>query len=156
MLAGGDVDRNWQLRHVLPLGSHPYGSPSLYFPATHGVHVPPSGPSNPRLHVQVLDPGGEPVFAMRQFTQTDSLDAAVDVEYLPETQLVHSALPGVEEYLPVPHSMHLELPVIFLNVPTRHCLHHLFQFQFLGRSLVHPGLHPQLENSVALLFGSTC
>ncbi len=65
---------------------------SLYFPAAHGVHALES-PSNPRLQVQVLDPGAEPVFAIRQFMQIDSLDAAVDVEYLPETQLVHSALP---------------------------------------------------------------
>ena len=38
----------WQSSHVL------YPANSLYFPATHSEHVPPSGPVEPALQVQAV------------------------------------------------------------------------------------------------------
>jgi len=62
---------------------------SLYVPATHAVHSPPSGPVYPALHLQAV---------------TLSFPAA-DVES-DDGQAKHSALPAVSLYVPATHAVH--------------------------------------------------
>jgi hypothetical protein len=52
--------------------------------------------------------------------QTFSLDAAVNMEFLPRLQSVHCVLASVSEYLPAPHSLHSPLPVTCLYLPAGH------------------------------------
>jgi len=60
----------------------------LYLPATHEVHVPPSGPVNPTLHVQ----------AARAELEVGELEYA--------GQLVHDAVPDVLLYFSASHAVH--------------------------------------------------
>jgi hypothetical protein len=63
---------------------------ALCFPATHSVHVPPSGPEEPALHLQapeLLLPAGAMEFCghERQLVDADA------VEYLPCSQFVQES-----------------------------------------------------------------
>ena len=66
----------------------------LNFPVKHAVHVPPSGPDEPVLQVQLVKaalPAGELEF---------------------DGQVMHvAAPPAAEEYFPAPQSVHAEDPV---------------------------------------------
>tara|TARA_B100000405_G_scaffold135583_1_gene94781 strand:+ start:12189 stop:12767 length:579 start_codon:yes stop_codon:yes gene_type:complete len=74
----------------------------LNFPWPQAEQLPPSGPVYPALHVQDELLGlasGEFAFAA-QFWHVSEKSAARAVEYLPATQLTHSALPSDILYLP--------------------------------------------------------
>ncbi len=84
---------------------------SLYFPATHAVHVPPFGPVKPMLHVQAaraeLEIGElELVGHARQAVATV---APVVVKYVPAAQSVHAAEPVAILYLPTAQAVHVPL-----------------------------------------------
>ncbi len=77
---------------------------ALYFPATHAVHEPPSGPVHPALQVQLVKaalPTGELEF---------------------DRQALHVKLAAVE-YVPAPQSVHTTNPVEDLYFPARHAVH---------------------------------
>ena len=62
---------------------------SLYLPATHAVHSPPSGPVYPAMHSQSVT------------LSLPAADVASD-----DGQSKHSALPAVSLYLPAGHAVH--------------------------------------------------
>ena len=82
---------------------------SLYFPVSHGIHVPPFGPVNPRLQIQATnsilpprdtEPDG-------QFVHVPTSVAPTIAEYELELQLVQvvaTEAPTAGEYLPAPQS----------------------------------------------------
>lgn len=81
---------------------------SLYFPAPHGVHVPPLDPDEPALQVQApiaeLEAGefelvGHPVHTLDTVAPTVA-------ENLPVPQFVHEAVPVVSLYFPTAHVVH--------------------------------------------------
>ncbi len=82
---------------------------SLYVPAPHGEHGPPSGPEYPALHVHAKDEeliAGELEF--RGHTpQLDAAEAPTVLECVPDPQLVHSALPLAILYVPATHAEHV-------------------------------------------------
>jgi hypothetical protein len=81
----------------------------LNLPGTHAVHVPPSTPLYPVVHMQFVksvDPAPEIEFA-GQAVQTDSDCAAIEPEYLLSAQLVHAAEPGTVLYFPATHAVHV-------------------------------------------------
>jgi hypothetical protein len=80
----------------------------LYLPATQPVHVPPSGPVKPALHVQAAraELGLGEMELAGHATQVAASVAATVVEYVPGTQSVHNALPVPILYLPVAHGAH--------------------------------------------------
>ena len=70
-----------------PAGQSMQGSApttSLYFPAEHKVHMPPSGPQKPMLQTQLVLPAGEEEFVVQvvQFL----FDEPNSPEYLPDSQ----------------------------------------------------------------------
>ncbi len=82
---------------------------TLYFPVTHAVHVPPSGPVHPVLQVQLVKaalPAGELEFD----GQTLHVELTA-VEYVPAPQSVHSADPVDALYFPATHAVHVDLSV---------------------------------------------
>jgi len=82
----------------------------LYVPSKHGVHVPPSGPLDPALHVHVvfdsLATGGYEFGGHRKH----SPGAYTDIEYLPAPQYEHSADPRLSLNFPATHGS--QSPVI--------------------------------------------
>ena len=85
---------------------------SLYFPAAHAEHVPPSGPVNPWLQRQTVErvlPIGDCEFP-GQLKQNSEAEALTFIEYLPAPQPMHVAAtdaPTVVEYMPAPQSLHV-------------------------------------------------
>ena len=80
----------------------------LYFPATHAVHVPPSGPVNPMLQVQEARAElaiGELEFAGHAIHVVATVAPTV-VEYVPAPQSVQTALPVAILYLPATQAVH--------------------------------------------------
>ena len=77
---------------------------TLYVPAPHDTHGPPSGPVYPALHAEDTQSAtaslalGEVVPAGHA-TQVDAAVAAAAPEYFPAAQSVHGAVPS-EEYCP--------------------------------------------------------
>ncbi len=64
---------------------------ALYFPATQSAHVPPSGPLEPALQVQLVKtalPASE-LEADGQARHVELASAPTDVEYVPAPQSVH-------------------------------------------------------------------
>ena len=80
----------------------------LYVPSTHAVHVPPSAPVKPALHLQltadVLPPGAS--------------ELAGHVEHA-----LSPVAPTAPEYFPDPHSRHAPVPAFILYVPSTHAVH---------------------------------
>ena len=86
----------------------------LYFPVTHVLHVPPSGPVYPTLHVHAALaelPLGE-LEPVGHVTQVAATVAATVSEYVPTTQSVHAAAvaPVTPEYLPATQLVHAVAP----------------------------------------------
>ncbi len=79
---------------------------ALYFPATHAVHVSPSGPVHPVLQVQEALPAGE-LDPAGQVMHVELAEAPTAVEYVPAPQSVHSAAPFKVLYLPGMHAGHV-------------------------------------------------
>ncbi len=82
---------------------------ALYFPTAHAVHVPPSGPVEPALQVQLVKaalPAGE-LEADGQATHVELAIFFTSVEYLPVPQSVHTADPGNALYFPATQSAHV-------------------------------------------------
>jgi hypothetical protein len=80
----------------------------LYFPETHRVHVPPSGPDDPALQMQAAKaelPAVESE-SVGHPRHVESAAAPTDVEYLPETQSVHVSEPGAALNFPATHCVH--------------------------------------------------
>jgi hypothetical protein len=97
----------------------------LYFPATHAVQLPPSGPEKPTLHVQIELPGSELEFGT-QPVQDVSADLPVCAPYLPAPhswQVEFDEALCTVEYFPVPHSVQLADPVDSLYLPGSHAVH---------------------------------
>jgi hypothetical protein len=89
------------------------------------MHVPPFGPSHPALHVQevTLELELSELEFAGHARQVPSAVAPVELEYLPDAQLMHTASPIPTLYVPTPHCVHV-LPVPanpagHLHEPTR-------------------------------------
>jgi hypothetical protein len=81
---------------------------TLYFPATHTEHVPPSGPDEPALQVHRIK----------------AELPAIEKEF--DGQAVHVTItetPTAVEYVPAPHSVHTADPVDALYFPATHAVH---------------------------------
>ncbi len=82
---------------------------TLYFPATHAMHAPPSGPVKPTLQVQ-LAAVEQPVHdAPELAVQARHAAAAVApavAEYFAAAQSVHAAEPVATLYFPATHAAH--------------------------------------------------
>jgi hypothetical protein len=78
--------------------------PVLYLPAAHWRHVPPLGPDDPVLHVQLVEaalPAGDDASEdVVQAVHVDSADIPTAAEYLPTPQSVHAADPEPVLYFP--------------------------------------------------------
>jgi hypothetical protein len=83
----------------------------LYLPAAHWRHVPPLGPDDPVLHVQLVEaalPAGDDASEdVVQAVHVDSANAPLAVEYLPAPQFVQVAGPVSVLYLPASHWTHV-------------------------------------------------
>jgi hypothetical protein len=82
---------------------------TLYFPAKHAVHVPPSGPVHPALQVHLVKtvlPTGEFEFD-RQALHVE----LAAVEYVPAPQSVHTADPVDVLYFPATQAVHVDFSV---------------------------------------------
>jgi len=114
----------------------------LYFPGTHAVHDPWSGPEYPASQTQrsnvvafksddecvgharqVLAPYSALYVSRGQSTHTLGDDAPTTVEYWPAEQLLHSACPGATLYLPATHCVQFAYPNEILCLPGTHCVH---------------------------------
>jgi hypothetical protein len=89
---------------------------SLYVPAEHGEHDPPSGPVYPALQVQSttasLAPG-----ELELPGQARQLVAAVEAEYFPaphDVQVVDVVAAVETEYVPTPQLLQAALPLAIL------------------------------------------
>jgi len=80
----------------------------LYLPAMHEVHVPPSAPVKPTLHVQ----------AVRATLEIGELEPAGHPR-----QVVATVAPTVVEYVAAPQSLHAALPVAILYLPATQAAH---------------------------------
>jgi hypothetical protein len=106
VLPASELDSDGQARHVelalfftsveyLPVPQSVHTADpvdALYFPATQSAHVPPSGPVEPALQVQLVKaglPSGELVSADGQATHVKPASAPTVVEYVPAPQFVH-------------------------------------------------------------------
>jgi ABC-type cobalt transport system substrate-binding protein len=81
----------------------------LYFPAAHAVHVPPSGPVEPVLQVQLVEaalPASE-LESDGQALHVVLAAAFTVVEYVPAPQSVHAAAPVDVLYFPATHAVHV-------------------------------------------------
>jgi len=99
---------------------------TLYLPATHLTHGPPSRPDDPALHIQS-------VCLLLVLFEFESIG-----------QLIHTleAAATSPEYLPVAHTEHNASPVVVLYLPAAHETH-------VPPSIpVYPALHIQLRWSL--------
>ncbi len=97
----------------------------LYFPASHAVHVSPTGPVDPVLQVQFAKaalPGGELEFD-GQALHVELDEDPNSVEYFPAPQVMHRDAPVAVEYVPAPQSVHVADPVVTLYFPFTHTMH---------------------------------
>jgi ABC-type cobalt transport system substrate-binding protein len=81
----------------------------LYFPATQSAHVPPFGPVEPALQVQLVKaalPASE-LEADGQARHVELASAPTVVEYVPDPQSVHTADPVNVLYFPATHAVHV-------------------------------------------------
>ena len=90
----------------------------LYLPTAHRTQVPPLGPDEPALHVQLSAeslPDGE-------FAWVGQLEHVDDelVEYLPATHVVHVDAELAAD-LPSEQAIHSAAPVWLLYLPAIHC-----------------------------------
>ena len=96
--AGAETDE-FAVDETVPGGhslqaSDPRADSGLYFPATHSVQVPPSGPDEPALQVQLVTaelPAGDVALIGHALHER-----ADDSEYLPAEQGIHEVDPGLE------------------------------------------------------------
>ena len=111
----------------------------LYLPATHAVHVPPSGPDRDPVHpavqkqlvqlVKAALPTGELEFDGQFDGQVMHVVAAVTLLYLPVPHAVHVELaeaPTAAEYVPAPQLVHRVAsvaPVAVEYVPAPQIVH---------------------------------
>ncbi len=99
-----DVPAGHRVHTALPLLG-------LYFPATQAVHGPPSGPVKPALQAEVIQavtdelPLGE-MEPAGQVMHVVEIVAPVLVEYVPDPQSVHTALPLLGLYFPATQTLH--------------------------------------------------
>jgi ABC-type cobalt transport system substrate-binding protein len=85
---------------------------ALYIPAIQSVHVPPSGPVEPVLQVQLVKaalPAGE-LDSDGQSTHVELAFFFASIEYLPVSQSVHTADPVDALYFPATQSVHVPPP----------------------------------------------
>jgi hypothetical protein len=83
----------------------------LYFPAPQFTHVPPFGPVDPALQVQLVEaalPGGD--------------DASKGVVHEMHVDSATANAPTAVEYLPAPQSRHVAGPVAILYLPATHAV----------------------------------
>ena len=82
---------------------------TLYFPASHGAHVPPSGPEYPALHLQAANAELCPCeVAFPGHVRHVESDVAPKVaEYFCASQLLHSPTPEECLYFPAPQAVHV-------------------------------------------------
>jgi hypothetical protein len=78
----------------------------LYFPGSHAVHAPLSGPVKPGLHVHAELAAGE-VELVGHVRQVAAAVAALAVEYFAAAQSVHTAAPVAVLYFPATHAVHV-------------------------------------------------
>jgi hypothetical protein len=82
---------------------------SLYFPASHGAHVPPSGPEYPALHLQAANAGLPVVGVLARAGHVRHVVlelAPPATEYVPAKQSLHATAPTESLYFPATHAAH--------------------------------------------------
>ncbi len=82
---------------------------ALYLPAAQSAHVPPWGPVEPALQVQLVKPAlpaGE-LESDGQGVHVELTAAPTAVEYLPAPQSVQAAHPAASLYFPASHCVHV-------------------------------------------------
>jgi hypothetical protein len=77
---------------------------ALYFPSSHGVHGPPSGPQYPALQVQVELIAGE-LEPCEHGRHVDAAEAPPTVEYVSALHPLHGPVPGNALYDPALHAL---------------------------------------------------
>ena len=80
---------------------------AVYLPASHAVHVPPSGPVDPALQMQLVTtalPAGELEFG-GQSMHVELAEAPTAVEYVPAAQSLQTADPVNALYCPASHGV---------------------------------------------------
>ena len=82
---------------------------TLYVPAPHGAHVPPSGPEYPALHLQAANAAlCSFELALSGHVRHVEFDVAPTVEeYFPAKQLLHAPAPEEFLYCPAKHGVHV-------------------------------------------------
>jgi hypothetical protein len=86
---------------------------ALYFPATHAVQIPPSGPVHPVLQVQFFKaalPAGDLAFD-GQTLHVELADAPTAAEYVPVPQSVQRTDPVEALYFPPTQAVHVPVSV---------------------------------------------
>ena len=80
----------------------------LYSPAPHAMHVPPSSPVYPALHLQsvALPLPGADHDCMGHATHVLMLTAATTPEYVPPAHSTHAPDPFSALYVPITHASH--------------------------------------------------
>ncbi len=95
---------------------------ALYFPATHAVHVPPSGPDDPTLQVQEA----------KDDPPADELEFGGHARHVDDDED-----PTIEEYVPAPQSIQMNDPFDALYFPATHKEH------VPPSRPTYPGIHEQ-------------
>ena len=86
---------------------------ALYFPSTHAVQIPPSGPVHPVLQVQLIQaalPAGELEFD-GQAPHVELADAPTASEYVPAPQSAQRTDPVEVLYFPLTQAVHVPVSV---------------------------------------------
>jgi hypothetical protein len=110
----------------------------LYFPATHRLHGPPSGPVDPALQVQLAKvplPASELEFD-GQVVHVVLVVAPDAVEYLPAPQSKHTVDPANALYLPATHAVQVppfepEYPTLQVQLVSK--VDPAGEFEFVGQ-----------------------
>ena len=118
LLPGGESDPVGHVTHP------PSPLPSLYLPAAHASHAPPSGPVKPAMHLHSVTlalPSPETEFDGHAAHALPS-----SIEYVLIGQVVHTLdelAPTTDENLPPAHCTQGSDPLFVLNVPALQALH---------------------------------
>ena len=116
----------------------------LKLPAAHAVHVPPSEPVYPKLHLQAAS--AELVLGEVELPgHVRQVVAATIPEYVPAAQSVHAALPVVVLYFPTPHPTHV--PPSGPVYPALQTLLHAYVSKYNGTATSPHGLYSHIASA---------
>ena len=116
----------------------------LKLPAAHAVHVPPSEPVYPKLHLQAAS--AELVLGEVELPgHVRQVVAATIPEYVPAAQLVHATLPVVVLYFPAVHATHV--PPSGPVYPALQTLLHAYVSKYNGTATSPHGLYSHIASA---------